>query len=99
MNDFTVVSPSLVGANPGTTWQVQGDGAAAYQIGSGFTVPLSGNSVTPGTRVASLAAPSSLSQVGGHFANNGFAMPHNIDTAVRHISAQIVCQEWGMACR
>jgi hypothetical protein len=79
MNDFTVVSTSLVGANPGTTWQIQGDGAAAYQIGSGFTVPLSGSSApSQGTGVAAVAAPSSLSQMGGHFANNGLAMPHSI---------------------
>jgi len=63
MNGFNVVSRSLVG-DPGTTWQLPGDGGAAYRIGSGYTIPLSGSSTTPATGTASLSTGDSLASAG-----------------------------------
>ena len=59
MNGFTVIGSGLVTANPGASWKLEGNGGAPYQLGSGFTVPLAGDSATPPASAASVS-PSTL---------------------------------------
>ncbi len=69
MNGFTVVSASLVG-NPGSTWHLQGDGGAAFQIGAGVPVALGAR--PPGAGLRSTGeGPSSK----GHFGIFAPALP------------------------
>ena len=70
MEGFNVISASLVSSNPGSSWQLQGDGAAPYTIGSGYTIPLAGDTQQATSRqgLAALAPAEPLTgtSFGGH---------------------------------